>query len=375
MAENKIRDIRLDIIRIFSLLCVVSIHFFMNSGFYDYIISGKKMLIMCIIRSLFIIAVPMFITLTGYLMCNKTLSKNYYKGMIKTIIIYILCSITYFLFSKYYLKVKTDNNFLLITNILSFNGTPYSWYIEMYIGLFLLIPFLNLIFNNLKTKKDAQKLIITLIFLIGLPSIMNLFKTTQTLHTENTPFMKIFPSWWSINTYPIFYYFLGAYLRNYEVKLNKRINILMLILILILDGSLNFYKSYNAKFLDASWNYYGSGIIMLTTFLVFNLLLKFKLKKENKTVNSILKSLSELCLGAYLVSCIFDNIYYTYLNNKILLTTDRFIYAPLIVIASFISSFILSYLINSIYKICTHIINKIFILFKQKVDKIKFQMV
>lgn len=60
------RDIKLDIIRIFSLLCVISVHFLLNSGFYEETVEGKKMLIMCIYRMFFIICVPMFITLTGY---------------------------------------------------------------------------------------------------------------------------------------------------------------------------------------------------------------------------------------------------------------------------------------------------------------------
>mgnify|MGYP000183442649 CR=1 FL=1 len=66
------RDSRLDLIRIFSLFCVAGIHFFLNSGFYSQMVSGKRMFIMCIFRSFFIICVPMFITLTGYLMNKKT---------------------------------------------------------------------------------------------------------------------------------------------------------------------------------------------------------------------------------------------------------------------------------------------------------------
>ena len=102
---KKARDVRLDIIRIFSLFCVIAVHFFLNSGFYNEIVIGKKMYIMSIIRSFFIICVPMFIMLTGYLVNGKTLSKKYYKGIIKILIIYLICSIIYSLFvPKFFLK-------------------------------------------------------------------------------------------------------------------------------------------------------------------------------------------------------------------------------------------------------------------------------
>ena len=76
---TKKRNINLDIIRLFSLICVIGIHSFSLSGFYNQIISGKEMFFMCIFRSFFIICVPMFITLTGFLMNKKTMCKKYYK--------------------------------------------------------------------------------------------------------------------------------------------------------------------------------------------------------------------------------------------------------------------------------------------------------
>lgn len=40
--NNKKRDVRLDIVRIFSLFCVIAVHFFLNSGFYEKAVIGKK---------------------------------------------------------------------------------------------------------------------------------------------------------------------------------------------------------------------------------------------------------------------------------------------------------------------------------------------
>ena len=71
------RNYNVDIIRIFAFFCVVAVHFFLKSGFYDISVGGKKMFIMSIFRIFFIIYVPLFITLMGYLMCNNVLKPGY----------------------------------------------------------------------------------------------------------------------------------------------------------------------------------------------------------------------------------------------------------------------------------------------------------
>lgn len=91
--EREKRNINLDLIRSVAVLNVIGVHFFLNSGFYGEQILGKKMLILCIGRSMFMTWVPLFLLLSGYLMTNKTLSVQYYKGIWKTLIIYLLASV------------------------------------------------------------------------------------------------------------------------------------------------------------------------------------------------------------------------------------------------------------------------------------------
>ena len=57
-------------------------------------------------------------------------------------------------------KIKVYNylhkNINIFWNIVNFQ--QYSWYVNMYIGLFILIPFLNTIWQNLKTEKQKKYL-------------------------------------------------------------------------------------------------------------------------------------------------------------------------------------------------------------------------
>lgn len=357
---KKARDVRLDIIRIFSLFCVIAVHFFLNSGFYNEIVIGKKMYIMSIIRSFFIICVPMFIMLTGYLVNGKTLSKKYYKGIIKILIIYLICSIIYSLFGKFYLKEEMTFT-IFLKKLISYSGTRYSWYIEMYIGLFLLIPFFNIIINSLKSKKEYQLILITLIILIALPSILNIFKFDSIdwwkKPSISKSYVKILPAWWT-SGYPVLYYFLGAYLKRYTVNINTKLNIFLLVIFTIIDGTFNFYRSFSVKYIWGSWNSYSSLFVMIETFLVFNLLLKINLN-NNSIRNNLLKTLSNACLGAYLISCMYDKIIYDKLEVLIPNVKQRFIYAPVVVLLSFTCSIITSILINTVYKYGFKLINSI----------------
>ncbi len=168
------RSAKMDIIRIFALFTVNCVHFFLFSNLYEQPVNSFPVYFAVILRTLFMICVPLFIILSGYLMKNKKLGKSYYFGIVKTLSIYILASAATYLYRTLYLK---ENISILSfgTGILDFSIAPYAWYVEMYIGLFLLIPFLNLAYNGLESKKQRKILVLTMIFITAAPSILNIW--------------------------------------------------------------------------------------------------------------------------------------------------------------------------------------------------------
>lgn len=76
----KERNINIDLIKCVAVFSVISVHYFSNIGLYKDLIIGNRMYIGVMFRTLFMICVPLFIIVTGYLMKNKTLSKKYYFG-------------------------------------------------------------------------------------------------------------------------------------------------------------------------------------------------------------------------------------------------------------------------------------------------------
>ena len=67
------RDIGLDISRIVAFISVACVHFFLNTGFYQQPVVGIQMYLMVLLRTMFMVCVPMFILLTGYLMSNRNI--------------------------------------------------------------------------------------------------------------------------------------------------------------------------------------------------------------------------------------------------------------------------------------------------------------
>ena len=169
----------------------------------------------------------------------------------------------------------------------------------MYIGLFLLIPFLNLIVNGLNSKKHMQMLIATLIILTTLLSIMNIFGSA------------LVPDWWT-GIYPITYYFIGVYIRKYDIKIQTKKNILMLLAVILLSGIFNCYKSYGLIFQKGEYVQWQSIQNVLASVLLFVWLKNINLEKWPNIIKRAIVKISELSLGIYLCSAIFDTIFIKY---------------------------------------------------------------
>ena len=92
------RNVGLDIIRSFAILFVIAGHFLMNTSFNSSIFEGGALFIQAVAKMLFIIGVPLFILLTGYLNTNKSINKKYYKGGVRVIISYLLFSLITIIF-------------------------------------------------------------------------------------------------------------------------------------------------------------------------------------------------------------------------------------------------------------------------------------
>lgn len=339
--KTKERNINIDLIKCIAVFSVISVHFFLNNGFYDKIISSKSMYFFSILRTLFMVCVPLFIITTGYLMKNKKLSKKYYLGLKRVILTYIISTLLIVAYNALYLK-ETYTIKSIVRSVIEFN-IGYCWYINMYLGLFLLIPFLNLIYNNLETKKHKNILIITMLVLTSFQGIMNIK-------------YKLLPNWW-IGIYPITYYYIGCYLREYKININKIINVIIFIVTLLLSGILNIYLSHGVKFISGIHNDWGSILNIITSTLLFIFAINLKLDNTNIKIKRIIIKVSELSLAIYLCSAMVDNfLYFNYFKEKYLLSITGYLK---VVPLSFILSIAMAIIVSLFYKLIGLLIDKL----------------
>ena len=299
--KNSERYFGLDIIRALAILLVPTIHAFAYIPVVDNDLLSIKWCAYIALHYVALICVPLFMILSGALMRGKRLSVKYYLGLLKIIIPYVIISI----FAIAY-KTAVNDSFpgvlSSIKSILNFTAVDYAWYVEMYIGLYLMIPFFNLIIAQID-KKGNQILLASLILLTALPKFLWGFSSR----------LDVLPDWWS-NIYPITYYFLGAYLGEYKPKIKKGVAAIGLALSIALPTALNYFHS--ARDGRYAW-YVMNAYDCLSTLMIaaFVWLLFADIKGAPRPIRAVITEISVCSFEMYLFSYIADGVLYRYADN------------------------------------------------------------
>ena len=300
----KERNFNLDLIRFAAIFSVIAIHFIRNIGFYAVNITGFSLSLAVFFRTVLEICVPLFLLLTGYLMNKKQLSKKYYLGIVKVVFVFFSAKIVYLLVDHFYFH-EIDSFATILRHIFSYSDlvyyNDYSWYVNMYFGLFLLIPFFNLIYHNLKSKKEKQVLILTLLFLTSLSSL-------------NIKHITIIPDWWG-PVYPITYYFIGAYLSEYKINIKNSYLVIAFILLNLISSIFYIFISYDKIFVTRDFNDYRGPVTFICSVLFFVIVLNLNTKKVPTKIKKFVIKTSEISFGMYLFSFIVDKVFYDKFNS------------------------------------------------------------
>lgn len=331
--ENNKRDVNLDIIRIIAFMLVVLVHFMFYIGIYDFPSDGQSFLFIFISNFLTICGkacIPLFLLLTGVLQNNVTIGKKYFYGFFRICLTYFLCSIFCIIMKK---LMHVRGLKYCILDILNYQSCDYAWYIAMYLGLYLIIPFLNMLWNSINEDRTRKLLILFLSIVTISPSLVN--SISNLLYEGLNPI----PEYWS-NIYPITYFYLGKFICEKRQYIKTKLVLPLFVIVVCALSFLNIILNSPSCVHDGLWLSWGGFECTSVGLLIF--LIVYSMKNIHIKSTRIIETLSKSTLAAYLVSCIFDRwLYYGILNPKIKNVPDRLLWIPVaILIVAFLSLFI-----------------------------------
>lgn len=154
------------------------------------------------------LGVPLFLMLTRYFNCKKEFSVQYYKNIKRILIPYVVISvITWAILSCSHSLEE------LIFGTLGYTTIGYAWYVEMFIGLYLCIPFLNIVVEKVFTSENRRMIIglfVILIFMTSLPPLIDRGD------------YRFVPNYWQA-CFPVLLYFTGAYIRYFQPVIERKL--------------------------------------------------------------------------------------------------------------------------------------------------------
>lgn len=327
----KERESGIDLLRCMGLLFVVSVHFFLYNGFYYEPQIGFWMWAADSFRWLFFGCNGLYMMLTGYLKSEKPLNCRYYRSMLPVIVGYVFTSaisipIRHFFMDDQQAFAEWLNRFL------NYSGCYYGWYVEMYIGLLLFSPIINLALEQMKEKKGLLWLAGTMVVLTALPSLTDL---------------PLVPDYW-VSLYPLTYYVIGAVIRRLQPRIPSWLGISVALLTAMGLGFVTLIST-DKKYSEAYTQGYGGFWITVIVTCIFLSLYRVQLGKR---LAKILGWAADGCFEGYLLSHLLDG--WVYLKIPAWRTPEKYLTAYLcLTIPIFLASLLMGRLLHNIVAVCT----------------------
>ena len=310
--KNKDRYIYIDLLEVIAMFMVISLH--TNLWHTDFIgISSCASMLEYSFR-LIMEGVPIFIFANGFLLMSKRYDDGKHKNkIIKLCILFFVWAIINIISIS-----LINNDKISLSDLLSyiFNTkvdsiyTGHLWYLQNLIMLYFIFPIIKYLYDHNKVLYKSFFYLVT-IFTFGI-NILSLFPPC--LYDVSTFIQSINPL---CNGIFIFYFLLGAYVRDNMVRLeNNKIKILVLGLlsfIVAISYGITISYVYNATFSD---NYIYSQILLVPIVLMIFMLCTLYHGK-NKIVREIIIDISKNTLGIYLIHIIINSFLIRFIFKSI----------------------------------------------------------
>ena len=340
----KERKLNIDILKCIAIIFVVAVHFFLHTNYYGRSYTFKSIFLSSFIWMIFMTCVPLFIMTTGYLMKDKTYSKSYFIKLLPVIGIYCLAASIYTFFDVRVINIDYFGK--LLVNIFSFSH--YAWYVNMYIGLYLMIPFLNAGFKSFNNRRSQAIALGVLVLLTVIPATLSLFNNNKQIFMIVS---HLIPDYWK-GLWPITYYLVGVYIASFK----KMSNIKELVLVIIILDVLSVLGL--SAISESSFGIeYGVLPVFLLSSLIFYTVIQLKVVIKNEWLQRVILFISKNTLPIYLLSVIGDLYWYPKIIAKWGDFASILPKFPLIVIFLLCQSILITFLLLNVLKFIQTIFN------------------
>lgn len=333
------REIGPDIIRMLAIISVVCGHFFtVNTPFNQAEFVGGGMFVQGCLRAFFAnLGVPLFLMLSGYFNCRKDFSLGYYKKIRRILVPYFVISIlTWGVLSVDYSITR------LIFGTLGYNIIGYAWYVEMFIGLYLSIPFINIVLEKIYTSGNRMMVVVFFVVLIFMTSLPPLVDRGD---------FRIVPNYWQM-CFPVLLYATGAYIRYFQIEIKHRALAVVSICAIYLQYPIINFLKVNVVGGGSVPNLFGPyyaipGYVAMT--LIF--LLLYKIDVKCSIVRRVVGNISMRSYEMFLFSYLCDRFVYPWVMERYYTNQNAFV---ILFIPITITVLLTSYILASLY----HVIDK-----------------
>ena len=338
------RKLNIDILKCIAIIFVVAVHFFLHTNYYGRSYTFKSIFLSSFIWMILMTCVPLFIMTTGYLMKDKTYSKSYFIKLLPVIGIYCLAASIYTFFDVRVINIDYFGK--LLVNIFSFSH--YAWYVNMYIGLYLIIPFLNAGFKSFNNRRSQAIALGVLVLLTVIPATLSLFNNNEQKYMILS---HLIPDYWK-GLWPITYYLVGAYIASFKKKSNIKELVLVIIILDVL--SVLGLSAISESSLGIE---YGVLPVFLLSSLIFYSVIQLKVVIKNEWLQRFILFISKNTLPIYLLSVIGDLYWYPKMIAKWGDFASILPKFPLIVFFLLCQSILITFLLLNVLKFIQTIFN------------------
>ena len=288
MSEQKKRDANLDLLRIVSMLLIIFLHSIDHSGVLEQA-EGSSSAMYFYVRCTYAlcqVCVNCYVMLSGYYLVHS-------KFRLQKLVALWMETVFYAFILKLLFMVTGQDTVSIISLISCFFPilTGRYWFITIYVGMYLLSPFLNKLIHAMNRKEHALLNICLFV----------LFSLWSSIHPSIAGMNS--GGGWGLAWFVVLY-FAAAWFRLYYTPKHKPVillGIFLLIPLLMAAGQVA-AKAVGIGIVQniiSNWFRYDSAPAYLMTIALFAAFLNIRIKRD--CVSKAICSVAPLTLGVYLI--------------------------------------------------------------------------